>query len=317
MGAPVTCTVNPTVSREGEIHIEKASVRKTIAVAGGGAAGMQFAITAAQRGHNVAIFEKEDHLGGQVELAAAPPGKKEYSYIAKSMASRVHHAGVKVKLKTPLTSTEIRNMAPDLVVVATGARPICPSFPGIDKPHVVDAWDVLKENTSHIGKQVVVVGGNAVGCETAEFIASQGIVDPETLAFLIFYAAEDFNWLKNRLYSSARKVTVIEMTDRIGSNVGTSTRWILMKNLRIRGVKLLTKTKLVEITDQAVIVERPEGRQTIPADTVVMAVGSEAVDNLAREAASNGTRVITIGDAKTPRSFIEAIKEGFEEALKI
>jgi 2,4-dienoyl-CoA reductase (NADPH2) len=317
VGAHVTCTVNPIVSREGKISIEKTPDRKKIAVAGGGPAGMQFALTAAQRGHNVTLFEKEDHLGGQVELAAAPPGKKEFLNITKSLENRLRHAGIKVNLKTSLTPVKIKKIAPDVLVVATGARSVHLQLPGIDKSHVVDAWDVLKGNIPNIGKQVVVVGGNAVGCETAEFIASEGVVDSETMAFLMFHAAEDSAWLKSRLCSNARKVTVIEIADRLGSNVGASTRWTLMKDVNLRGIKLLPRTKLVEITNHAIIVETPEGRKTIPADTVVMAVGSKAIDNLAKKIASNGIKVITIGDAKTPRRFIEAIKEGFEEALKI
>ena len=206
---------------------------------------------------------------------------------------------------------------PDVLVVASGARPIEINVPGIAQPHVVSAWDVLNDMVPDIGKQVVIVGGSATGCETALFVASLGVLEPETFTFLLYYSAEDVDRIRKLLYSAGRKITVIDILERMAGNVGISTRWSLIKSLRLMGVKLRPKTKLVEITKDAVIVDTELGRESIPADTVIIAVGSQSVDDLAREVKRGRTEVITIGDAKEPRKITDAVREGFDMALKI
>ncbi len=316
-GGAVCCTLNPLVGREGEFRTGKAVNPKKVYVAGGGPAGMEFALTAARRGHDVTLFEKESRLGGQVDLAAAPPGKHDFLHTVADLEKQLRPAGVKVRLKSALTKGKIKRGRPDVLVVATGAAPMAIRVPGVDKPHVVGAWDVLRGRVADIGRRVVVVGGNAVGCETAEWIASQDVPDPETFAFLSYHGAEKPEVLQDLLHSRRRKIAVIDMVERMAAGMGRSTRWVLMKNLRLCGIDLRPGAKLLEITDDAVIVEANGRREAIPADTVVMAVGSRPVDGLAREAGFEGVRIITIGDAKSPRKIIEAIREGFEEAMKM
>jgi 2,4-dienoyl-CoA reductase (NADPH2) len=182
---------------------------------------------------------------------------------------------------------------------------------------VVSAWDVLAERVADIGENVVVVGGNATGCESAHFIASMGAVDAEAFTFIMYHAAEDTGFAKELLHNSRRNITVIDMIPRLADNVGKTSRWSLMKRLRLMGVELRPNTKLLEITDDSVVVETEEGEQTIPADTVVMAVGAVSVDDLAREVGGDRVEVITIGDAREPRKIADAILEGFEAAVNL
>ena len=140
---------------------------------------------------------------------------------------------------------------------------------------------------------------------------------PEAFTFLIYHSAEDFDRVRKLLHTAGRQITIIDILERMASNVGISTRWSLIKNLRLMGVKLRPKTKLVEVTPDSVIVDTELGRESIPADTVIVAVGSQSVDNLAREVNRGGTEVITIGDAKEPRKITDAVREGFDAALKI
>lgn len=316
-GIPVHCILNPRASREHELRIEKAQHKKRIAVAGGGPAGMEFALTAAERGHDVMLYEKEGDLGGQINLAKAPPGKKELQKIIDSMENRMANAGVTIKLNTALTPGMIQKDKPDVLVVASGARPIEIDVPGIDKPHVVSAWDVLRERVSDIGKNVIIIGGSATGCETAHYIASLDTLDAETFAFLMYHNAEDPAFAMKLLHQSNRKITVIDILGRFADNVGRTNRWPLLKNLRLIGVSLRPGTRLIEITDDSVIVETRRGRETIPADTVIMAVGALPVDDLAREIKADGLEIIKIGDAKEPRKISDAIREGFEKALQV
>jgi 2,4-dienoyl-CoA reductase (NADPH2) len=316
-GFSVCCVLNPRVGREADTEIKEARVKKKIFVAGGGPAGMEFALVAKQRGHDVTLYEKEERFGGQVNLVAASPGKKEFLNVVKSLKNRMEISGVRIKSKTNLTSKVVEEEHPDVLVVASGARPIEINVPGIAQPHVVSAWDVLNDMVPDIGKQVVIVGGSATGCETALLVANLGVLEPETFTFLHYYSAEDVDRIRKLLLSAGRKITVIDILERMASNVGMSTRWSLIKNLRLMGVKLRPKTKLIEITKDAVIVDTELGKESIPADTVIIAVGSRSVDDLAREVKRGKTEVITIGDAKEPRKITDAVREGFDMALKI
>ena len=315
--SPVRCILNPRTGREKEREVIRAEVPRKVWVAGGGPAGMEFALTAAERGHDVTLYEKEGVLGGQVNLAKAPPGKAEFHNVIESMKHRMEQRGVKVRLNTRLTTEMVKKGKPDLLVVASGAKPLEIDIPGIQKPHVVSAWDVLMDKVPHIGENVVVVGGSATGCETAQFIASMGTPEPGTFTFLIYHSAEDPAFATSLLHNAGRRVTVIDMVPRFANNVGRTARWSLMKGLRLMGVELRKKTKLLEITDDAVIVETEQGKASLKADTVVMAVGVVPDDELVREVKEDGIEVIIIGDAKKPRKMTEAVWEGFEEALKI
>lgn len=316
-GTPVSCILNPRAGNEAVYNVKKAENPKKIMVAGGGPAGMEFAITAAERGHRVTLYEKEGSLGGQINLAKMPPGKREFQKIIDSMKARMEKWGVRIVLDTALTGEIVQEQSPDVLVVASGARPMNLDFPGVDKPHVIDAWDVLSEKAWKIGRNVVVVGGSATGCETAYFIASIDIPDPDTYSFLMFHTAEDPKFATSLLRSTGRQVTVIDMVPRLAANVGRTSRWSLMKSLRLLGIDLRPGTKLIEIRDDSVLVETAKGEETIPADTVVMAVGASSVNDFAGNVKEIGCDVITIGDAKEPRKITEAVREGFEEALKI
>jgi len=317
LGTAVHCVLNPLAGRENDFRVEKAVSPKKIVVAGGGPAGMEFALTAAQRGHDVTLYEKQDRLGGQVNLAEAPPGKRELHNIVSSMKSRMERGGVEVRLNSTVTREIVEEVDPDVLVVASGAAPGTLNVPGVDKPHVVNAWDVLMDRVYDIGENVVVVGGSATGCETAHYVASMNTPDSEVFTFLMYHAAEDPNHAMALLHKSGRRITVIDMVDKLAANVGKTARWSLMKSLRLMGVNLMTNTKLLEITDDKVVVETGNIKQEIPADTVIMAVGAVPVNQLAREVKGNGTEVITIGDAKAPRKITDAIREGFEEAVKV
>ena len=316
-GNPVTCILNPLAGYEAYYKVERAEAPKTIMVAGGGPAGMQFAITAAERGHHVTLFEKEARLGGQVNLAGSPPGKAELLKLIISMRDRMDLLGVEVMLDTILTPDRVSQENPDLLVVATGAEPISPDVPGAHMPHVMDAWDVLSEKAWDIGRDVVVVGGSATGCETAHFIAAMDVPDPDTYTFLMLHQAEDRDYATSLLRASGRRVTVIDMVPRLANNVGKTARWSLMKSLKLLGVKQRPSTRLLEIRKDAVVVDTGNGQETIIADTVVMAAGVRSVRSLAEAVQDTGTELIEIGDAKKPGKITEAIRQGFLRALEV
>ncbi len=315
-GNPVTCILNPMAGKEAYHALEKAAAPKRILVAGGGPAGMQFAITAAQRGHRVTLFEKEGRLGGQVNLAGSPPGKGELLKIITSMTDRLNLLGVQVVPNTPLTPDRVMEENPDLVVVATGGTPVTPDIPGVDLPHVVSAWEVLSEKVWDMGRNVVVVGGSATGCEAAHFIAAMDVPDADTYTFLMLHEAEDGDYATSLLRASGRHVTVIDMVPRLANNVGKTARWSLMKSLKLLGVVLRPKTRLLEIKEDAVVVDSGNGPETIPADTVVLAAGVASERTLSEALKETNVPFIDIGDAKRPAKIPEAVREGFLRALE-
>jgi 2,4-dienoyl-CoA reductase (NADPH2) len=274
-------------------------------------------VTAASLGHDVTLYEKEKRLGGQVNLAMSPPGKAEFLNIIESFENRMRREGVEVKLETELTPGIVKVEKPDVLVVATGAQPIDIKVPGIDKPHVVGAWDILMERVTHIGDNIVIIGGSATGCETAHYIAAMETPDADMFRFILYHDAEEIEFTRELLYKTGRTITVIDMVERLADNVGKTSRWSLMKSLKLLGVNLKPKTKLVEITDDEVVVESDQGQYSIPADMVITAVGARSEKSLLDSVSSNGMKVITIGDAKEPRKITEAVMEGFEEAYNL
>ncbi len=315
--SPVHCTVNPRVGREAETEYQKAEAKKRIFVAGGGPAGMEFALTATERGHDVTLYEASDSLGGQLNLIKSIPGKEAYFGVVKSLVKRLESSDTAVRLQSCLTAEMVEKEKPDLVVVATGAKPADLNIQGMDQPNVVSAWDVLNHTVSDIGKNVVIIGGGATGCETALFIANLDLPSADVIRFLAFHQAEGTEQLNNMLYRSNRNITVIEMTKHMAGNVGISTRWPLLKSLKLLSVESRTQTNVLSIENNRVVVKSDKGEKPLPADLVVIATGSVSVDNLAREVQPDNTKVITIGDAKEPRKIFDAVIEGFDEAILV
>jgi 2,4-dienoyl-CoA reductase (NADPH2) len=169
----------------------------------------------------------------------------------------------------------------------------------------------------HVGERVVIVGGNAVGLETALYLADQGTLPPEVLHFLVANRAESWETLEGLVNHGDKHVTVVEMMKRAGEDIGSSTRWTVMMELRRLGVSVLTGAIAVGITPEGVEIEKGEKRDLLPADSVVIAAGAEPENVLVDEMVDLVPEIYSIGDAKAPRNALEAIKEGFLTGLRI
>lgn len=325
-GLSVECLCNAEVGREAELAEGslmppqiKTSRPEKILVVGAGVAGLEYARVAASRGHKVTIWEKKDQAGGQIEVVSAPPGRHDFVYLVDYLVTACQLGGVEICYGKEATAEEIQKKVQtgifDRVIVATGAEPIAPPIKTEEGASVVQAWDVLR-GKAEVGVNVVVVGGGAVGVETALLLAEIGTLDSETLRHLMLYKAEKPEYLYYLLTHGTKRITVVEMLKGFSKDMGPTTRWIMVTLLKKFGVNTLDQTKVVEIKKDGVLVETAEGQTLIPADSVVLAVGSRSSNQLYQALEGKVTNLDLIGDAIKPRKVMDAIREAYDAAIK-
>lgn len=286
--SPITCTVNPEAGREREMAITPAAQRKKVMVLGAGLAGLEAARVAAVRGHQVTVYEEKAEPGGQWLLASKPPHKEDHLLLLRYLLGQLDRLRVEIKCGMKVTAAAVARARPDVVLVATGARPVVPPIPGVDSAGVLTAWDVL--GGVEVGKRVLVAGGGLTGMETAEFLAEKG-----------------------------REVVVVEMLPRVGADMGGTVRWHLMNRTKGLNIKTFVSTRIVEIRPGGVVVVSRNGAvETWEAfDTIVLACGVRPRDELSGELAGPGLDVHVIGDAARARRGLEAIRSGAEMGRRL
>ncbi len=283
---PQGCSVNAVFAREREwSKIDPAAVKKKVMVVGGGPAGMETARIASLRGHSVTLFEKGDVLGGQLLLAAAPPGKRRLLWVRDYLATQLEKQGVKVNFGVEVTPEIIDKERADIVVIATGATPAIADFIDITDERVVNAWDILAGLVEPVGQNVVILGGNMLGCEVSEFLAAQG-----NLVSVI------------KMRPGSAMAEDCEPTNRRG----------LMDSLKTCTVNLLSNYKVEGLTDDGVkVVKRDSGEElTLKAQTIVLALGSKPERGLVGALQKEDRNFYHIGDCREPKNIRQAIYEG-------
>ena len=290
---PYICAVNPRLGHEvePEYSITQAVVKKRVMVAGGGPGGLEAAIAASQRGHDVTIFEASDELGGGLIPSSKDiSGGEVLLELLQYYKYRVEDLGISVRLNTPVNRRIAAQFDPDVVIVATGATVQKPEIPGVDSEIVCDAWKVLSTgNLANSGPHVVILGGGKIGLTVAEVLAEQG-----------------------------RRPVIVEADKRVDFDVSTTFKWrhnALVKKLNI-GV--FTEAKPLSIESGSVKIRDKEGAEhDLPADVVILAGPVRSRQELTTELEYFCDEMYIIGDAMVPRSLYNAIHDGFKIGSRI
>lgn len=274
------CLVNPELNREFELPFKAADVVKNIIVVGAGVSGLEAAIIAKRRGHNVTVYEKSDRSGGTWNIACLPPHKGELITFVKWQADECARLGIDIIYNTEFKAEDA--IGADEVIVATGCKPFIPPIEGHAQENVVKANDILTQDAP-FGKNVVVLGGGSVGVETAEYMAFCG-----------------------------SNITIVEMLDDILIGLERETWLMLKKAVKDYRMNVYTQSKVIKIDGDKVVLERKGKEITLEeVDTVVVAAGSRSVNDLVKPLEEAGVNVTVVGDAKQVRNGMKAIYEGY------
>jgi len=277
----VRCSVNPMLGKEADPAVPNADPAKRVVVVGAGPAGMEAACRTRERGHDVTLIEKGGRLGGQLLLAAVPPGRKEIERFTTYMGGWLKRGGVKVILNKGVSLSDIRQLRPDAVVLATGAQPCTLAIPGLPADRGVTAWDVLSGKTLS-GGPYLVVGAGLVGCETADLLSDRG-----------------------------EKVTLVEMLPEIACDADKDTKAYFDIRFQNKGVRIYTGATLTGMEDRRAIIHQGLEDIRIETGTVVFSVGAKPDDLLYEDLKSMGIDVIKAGDCVKPRKILDSVEEGF------
>ncbi len=288
-GKGIRCAINPETGQE-LIYPERRSgkIRKVLVV-GAGPAGLTAAFQAARLGHQVVLLEKEGNSGGQVRLAARAPYKDVYGRWIDKLTKTAIRAGVDIRLGQTADIDFIKKEAADVVIIATGARNIRPAIPGINSPHVIDAWQVL-QGAAELTDHTVIIGGGLVGMETADYLREKRISN----------------------------VVVVDTLLRSPVKKSNGHGYMLHRRLNEAGYQLWLETRIIKIeTEQLTVEKAGEEKLLRPVRQVIFAAGSSPFNKLGYALEKENIPYHLIGDACRPRSILEAVEEGAHAAWSI
>ena len=287
----INCSVNPRTGQEWFYNdIENNGNGRSVAVIGAGPAGMEAALTLAQRDFHVTLFEKNDYLGGQVWLGSKPPHKEKMGWMGEYYESMFKKLNVNVRLKTPATEEEIRKLNPCAVFVATGSKPIVPgTIPGVSGSNVYTTNEILSGKTVISNKKVAVIGSGLTGMETAELLASSG-----------------------------NTPIIVDMADEIGPGAYWQPLSDIKKKLEPSKPEYYPGHMLLEIQPDGILIKDRSGSEIkLDADAVVLSLGVKPDHDLAEELKKEFDNVMIIGDANHIGRIKHAVAAGYHEAYKL
>lgn len=322
-GKVTSCLVNPRACHETELTLSPTRTRKRVAVVGAGPAGLACAVTAAERGHEVTLFDAADEIGGQLNVARRVPGKEEFNETLRYFRTRLAEEKVELRLGVPVGGGELDGF--DEIVLATGVTPRTPAIPGVDHPSVVSYLDVLRDGAP-VGDRVALVGAGGIGFDVAEFLTDGG--DAASLVPEAFFR----QWGVDTKYrergglgtaerpKSPRTVHLLQRkASKVGAGLGRTTGWIHRTELRHRGVTMVAGVGYDRIDDDGLHVTVDGAQHLLPVDTIVLCAGQEPRRELYEELLAAGRPAHLIGGADVAAELDakRAIRQGTELAASL
>ncbi|WP_167644608.1 NADPH-dependent 2,4-dienoyl-CoA reductase [Mameliella alba] len=304
-GKVSTCLVNPKAAFETELVVEPAEAPRHVAVVGAGPAGLSAAITAAERGHKVVLFDKADTLGGQLNMARKIPGKEEFDGLVDWFSAMTSATGVEVRLGTEATVDTLAGF--DAVIVATGVLPRDPQIPGQDHPSVRGYVDVLRDG-AEVGKRVAIIGAGGIGFDVAEFLVTGDSPTESLPDWMREWGVTDPAEARSGLApegpqpdAAEREVVLLQRkAERPGKRLGKTTGWIHRAALKMKGVEMRSGVNYERIDDAGLHVSYGEARErpeVIACDTIVLCAGQVSERTLADALEAKGIETHVIGGA--------------------
>jgi 2,4-dienoyl-CoA reductase (NADPH2) len=296
-----SCLVNPRACHETEIIISPTKAPKTIAVVGAGPAGLAFATTASERGHDVTLFDADDKIGGQFNIAKQVPGKEEFYETLRYFGRRIEQTRVKLKLNTRVGATDLSGY--DEVVLATGIAPRVPVIEGVEGPNVLGYLDVLRDKKP-VGDKVAIIGAGGIGFDVAEYLVHQGTSPSQDLELFNTEWGIDSSYavaggLKEpKPHAPARQVTLVQRkTSKVGAGLGKTTGWIHRAGLVAKGVSMIPGATYEKIDNRGLHITLEGQPHLIEADTVILCAGQDPERSLHAALIEAGASVHLIGGA--------------------
>ncbi|QJR82215.1 NADPH-dependent 2,4-dienoyl-CoA reductase [Alteromonas pelagimontana] len=287
-GKLTSCLVNPRACHELELVVHPAATRKRIAVVGAGPAGLAAAVTAAQRGHAVTLFDSDKEIGGQFNIAKQIPGKEEFYETLRYFARQLSLQKVTVKLNTPVTTAMLQDADFDHVIVATGIVPRMPPIKGIEHPKVMSYLDVLKFKKP-VGRKVAIIGAGGIGFDTAEYL-SHGELTPsldipvfmkEWGIDMTFSARAGVEGMTAQPEPSSREIYLLQRkSTKVGAGLGKTTGWAHRAGLLKKGVQMLASVEYHQIDDDGLHVTVEGENRILAVDNVIICAGQEPMQSL-------------------------------------
>ncbi|MFI1258476.1 FAD-dependent oxidoreductase [Streptomyces netropsis] len=324
-GLITSCLVNPRACHETELVLSPTRRRKHLAVVGAGPAGLAFAVSAAERGHTVTLFDAADEIGGQLNIARRIPGKEEFGETLRYFRTQIELHGVDVRLNTPVTAADLAEGTYDEIVVATGVTPRTPEIPGARHPSVLSYLDVLRDG-AEAGERVAVIGAGGIGFDVAEYLTDggEGASLDATTYFRQWGVDTDYRTPGGLRAADRpkppRTVHLLQRkTTKVGAGLGKTTGWIHRTELKHRGVTMVAGARYDRIDDEGLHITVDGVPTVLAVDTVVLCTGQEPRRELYEELRAAGRPVHLIGGADVAAELDakRAIRQGTELAAAI
>ncbi len=305
-GKLTSCLVNPRACHETELVVEKTATPKSIAIVGAGPAGLSTALTCAERGHKVTVFDKAAEIGGQLNMAKQIPGKEEFHGFVDWYRTMIDAEGIELRLNTPVTADMLTGF--DEVIIATGVTPRDPGIPGQDGPNVLSYIEVLA-GKKPVGKRVAVVGAGGIGFDVSEYLVHEGESPTENLPdWMREWGVADPAQHRGGLApegpqpeAPARQVTLLQRkAEKHGKRLGKTTGWIHRAALNMKDVNFVGGVNYERIDENGLHVSFGDARENptlIEADTIILCAGQEPLRSLADDLAAKGITAHVIGGA--------------------